>query len=102
MVRKTIVTLVDDVDETAPADETVQFGLDGIGYEIDLTADNAQALRSQMIRWVTRARRVTQKSSSGSRGQHVGIRAWAQQNGHAVGTRGRIPAEVQRAFDAAH
>ncbi|MUM34808.1 Lsr2 family protein, partial [Mycolicibacterium sp. CBMA 361] len=98
MARKIIVTIVDDVDGTAIADETVEFGLDGTTYEIDLTSDNAQALRGEMTRWVTRARRATRESLAGKRNQQAGIRAWAQQNGHVVGRRGRIPAEVQRAF----
>ncbi len=30
------------------------------------------------------------------------IRAWAQQNGHPVGDRGRLPAELVEAYDKAH
>ena len=37
MVKKVLVSLIDDFDGK-PADETVQFGLDGVSYEIDLSA----------------------------------------------------------------
>ena len=41
------VVLVDDLDG-GPADETVTFSLDGVSYEIDLTHDNAAALRDAL------------------------------------------------------
>ena len=37
MGQQVIVTVTDDLDGSA-ADETVRFGLDGAGYEIDLSA----------------------------------------------------------------
>ncbi|WP_252920646.1 Lsr2 dimerization domain-containing protein, partial [Mycolicibacterium smegmatis] len=37
MAKKVTVTLVDDFDGEATADETVEFGLDGVTYEIDLS-----------------------------------------------------------------
>jgi Lsr2 len=44
VAQKIQVLLVDDLDGSA-ADGTVRFGLDGTEYEIDLTAEHAQALR---------------------------------------------------------
>jgi hypothetical protein len=44
MAQETIVRLLDDIDGK-PADETVSFSLDGITYEIDLRAKNADKLR---------------------------------------------------------
>ena len=40
MAKRVQVVLEDDVDGS-PADETVSFGLDGVSYEIDLSAANA-------------------------------------------------------------
>ena len=40
MAQKVFVSLVDDIDGSE-ADETVEFGLDGVNYEIDLSAENA-------------------------------------------------------------
>jgi hypothetical protein len=53
-----VVALVDDLDG-GPAAETVHFALDGAGYELDLSAANAAALRAALARYVTAARRTT-------------------------------------------
>ena len=45
MAQKVVVSLVDDLDETE-ADETVEFGIDGATYEIDLSDSNAAKLRT--------------------------------------------------------
>ena len=39
MAKKVTVTLVDDFDGEGAADETVEFGLDGVSYEIDELAE---------------------------------------------------------------
>ena len=44
MAQKVNIVLVDDLDGTE-ATETVTFGLDGVSYEIDLSAANATRLR---------------------------------------------------------
>jgi hypothetical protein len=53
-----VTRLVDDLDG-GPAAETVQFGLDGAAYELDLSPENAATLRSVLGRYVAAARRVT-------------------------------------------
>lgn len=57
MARKTIRALEDDLNG-GPADETVRFSLDGIDYEIDLSARNALRLRSELDLFVAVGRRV--------------------------------------------
>ena len=104
MARRTFVELVDDMDGGA-ADETVSFALDGVAYEIDLTAENASELREALGVWAGKARRVggrriAGKSRSGE--DTAKIRAWAQDNGYSVGDRGRIPTEVRQAYKDAH
>ena len=111
MAKKVTVTLVDDFDGEAAADETVEFGLDGVTYEIDLSSKNAKKLRDDLKLWVEKGRRVggRRRSRSGSgrgrasidREQSAAIREWARRNGHNVSTRGRIPADVIDAFHAA-
>lgn len=110
MARKVTVTLVDDFDGEAAADETVEFALDGVTYEIDLSTKNAAKLRSDLKKWVEAGRRVggrrRGRGSSRGRGtidreQSAAIREWARRNGHNVSTRGRIPADVIEAFHAA-
>ena len=112
MAKKVTVTLVDDFDGEGAADETVEFALDGVTYEIDLSAKNAKALRAELKKWVESGRRVggrrRGRTASPARGraaidreQSAAIREWARRNGHNVSTRGRIPADVIDAFHAA-
>lgn len=114
MAKKVTVTLVDDFDGDGPADETVEFSIDGVSYEIDLSAKNAKKLRDELKQWIDAGRRVGGRRrgrpgaapARGARGsidreQSAAIREWARRNGHKVSTRGRIPAEVIEAFHAA-
>jgi hypothetical protein len=108
MAQKVQVLLVDDVDG-GTADETVTFSLDGVSYEIDLSADNAAKLREALATWVGPARKIGGRSTRGARRRAGGgtsdaqaIRDWAKANGHTVSERGRISAEVRAAYDAAH
>jgi len=110
MAQKVQVLLVDDIDGGS-ADETVTFGLDGVTYEIDLTAAHATELRDALAQWVGHARKVGGRTSSrtaaprarrSSSGDAQAIREWAKEHGHQVSERGRISAEVKAAYDASH
>lgn len=112
MVKKVTITLVDDFDGEAPADETVEFALDGVSYAIDLSSKNATKLRGDLKQWVEAGRRVggrrRGRSAGSGRGraaidreQSAAIREWARRNGHNVSTRGRISADVIDAYHAA-
>ncbi len=116
MARRIVHQLVDDIDGTileVGEGETVLFSLDGVAYEIDLTDENAAALRGALERYTKAARSVSSgratAASSGARkrrrtGQHdySGVREWAKQNGYQVSERGRVPASVMEAYEAAH
>src|SRR5215216_4169907 len=109
MVQKVQLVLEDDIDGGA-ADETVNFGLDGVSYEIDLNAEHAASLRDALSSWVGHARKVkspvarttatTRRSRSGS--DTAAVREWAKANGFTVSDRGRISAEVQEAYAKAN
>lgn len=108
MAQRLKVELIDDIDGK-DADETVTFALDGVSYEIDLSTKNAAKMRDSLAVYVGSSRKVggrrrRGKGSSGGRsgGDTAQIRDWARQNGYEVSERGRIPAEVRQAFDAAH
>jgi hypothetical protein len=112
MAKKVTVTLVDDFDGDGAADETVEFSLDGVSYEIDLSAKNAKKLREDLKQWIDSGRRVggRRRGRPGAPGrgrgsidreQSAAIRDWARRSGHKVSTRGRIPAEIIEAFHAA-
>ncbi|GAA1940958.1 histone-like nucleoid-structuring protein Lsr2 [Nocardioides hwasunensis] len=110
MAQKVNIILVDDLDGTE-ATETVTFGLDGTSYEIDLNDANAAALREAVSGYVGHARKVTgggrrtRRASNGSAGtasNSKDVREWAKAQGMEVSERGRISADVQQAYDAAH
>lgn len=60
-MQKVNIILVDDIDGTEDAAETVTFGLDGDHYEIDLTEANAIALRTAFAPYVSNARTVQKR-----------------------------------------
>jgi hypothetical protein len=105
MVTKITETLVDDLDGVTDADQTLEFHLDGVNYEIDLSAKNAKKLRADFQKWVDTGRRIggRRRGSSASyrrgasqvdRNESAAIRRWAHEHGHQVAARGRIPADV--------
>ena len=112
MAQKVMVTLVDDLDG-GDAEETVEFGLDGAFYEIDLSEDNAERLREALSEYVEHARRQAgrkrlgrvavgraPRTASADREQNQAIREWARKQGMNVSDRGRIPKEVTDAYNA--
>lgn len=114
MAQRVEIILEDDYDGTK-ADETVLFGLDGAEYEVDLSSDNAQVLRDALAPWVGVARRTggrrkrttasaaAPRPAENSAGASTSdVRAWAQENGYEVSSRGRVSAEVREAYDKAH
>jgi hypothetical protein len=109
MAQRVQYLLVDDIDGTE-AVETVSFSLDGVSYEIDVTAANAKTLRNDLASWVGHARRSGGRKSSRKAGAAAGqrrgdlsaVREWARKNGHQVSDRGRISADILAAYDKAH
>lgn len=113
MATVTMVKMVDDIDGSAGA-EPISFSLEGVAYEIDLAADNAQKLRDVLATYISHGRRVAGRrgriARSGrargagvlDRDQVALIRAWARNNGYVVSDRGRLSAVVIAAYEAAH
>ena len=108
MASKTVVEVIDDLDGSK-AEETVRFALDGTEYEIDLSGAHSKKLRDSLQPFFTAGRRVGGKRS-GRRSvaaptdvkQSKAIRDWAKQHGMQVSDRGRVSAEVQKAYNEAH
>lgn len=105
MVRRTVVTLEDDLDG-GPADETLRFGVDGSEYEIDLNEKNAARFHKLLAPFVDRARRagrgprrVVRRTAASRRRSHD-IRMWARQRGMPLSDRGRIPSNVVEQYEA--
>jgi len=118
MAQKTIVTLVDDLTgEEAENISTVEFALDGVTYELDLTDENRTKLHDALSQYANAARMIggrrrssprpdraiksTSRTTGYNRETLRSIREWAKKNGHNVSDRGRLPAEVLQAWDKA-
>ena len=107
MAQKVNIILIDDID-CSDATETVRFGLDGVSYEIDLNDSHAAALRDALSTYVGHGRKVTGAPRRGaaprraSGGNTSAVREWARANGFEVSDRGRISADIQKAYDDAH
>ncbi len=114
MAQRTQVLLIDDLDGSS-ADETLNFGLDGASYEIDLSASNAGLLRKALADYVAAGRRVSSsrlgvppppvrpnRRSTANAADTAAVRAWARENGYSVNDRGRVAADILEAYEAAH
>jgi hypothetical protein len=109
-MAKQIVTLLTDDIDGSEADSTVEFGLDGVNYTIDLSEKNASKLRKVFEPYLNVASRVGRSTagripargqaapSRSNREQNQAIREWATKNGYEVSERGRIPSSVVEAF----
>jgi hypothetical protein len=109
VAQQVLVQLVDDLDGTASNDVTaVQFGLDGVTYEIDLRDANAEKLRGVLAAYVASGRRTGGRVKRGTRpaggagssanGEAGQIREWALANGIELAARGRIPGHVVESY----
>jgi Lsr2 len=110
MARQTVVQLIDDLDGSE-AQGAVAFGLDGTGYEIDLSSKHAKELRDVLALYVAHGRKVGRiprhralrlvggrAPARADREQVAAIREWARASGYKVSDRGRLSAEVMEAF----
>lgn len=111
-MEQVTVTRLDDLDYAngveTPGAKTVEFGLEGTLYEIDLAQTNDEKLRITLADYIAKARKTTAPARARKpRKAHVSaglapaarkeIRAWAKANGAQLGERGRLPAEVVEA-----
>ncbi|WP_033294262.1 histone-like nucleoid-structuring protein Lsr2 [Amycolatopsis jejuensis] len=111
MAQKVHVEMVDDIDGSI-ADQTVPFSLDGVSYEIDLSEEHATVLRDELARYVSVSRRVGGRkvklapgqpprptATTADRERNKQMREWAEANGFQVSDRGRLPAEIVKAYE---
>src|SRR5262245_50116746 len=110
MAQKVVVELTDDLDGGKAA-ETVQFGIDGRAYAIDLSQRNARALRKVLAPYVesgrpVKAGRPTKGRSRGTTARNAPssqeVREWARSQGIEVADRGRLPSDLTAKYQAAH
>jgi hypothetical protein len=111
MAKQVITVLTDDIDG-GDADRTIEFGLDGVNYTIDLSDKNVGKLRKALDPYLAVAARAGRASGNGrsasrtvaparaNRDQNQAIREWAAKNGYELSDRGRIPGSIVEAFHA--
>ncbi|BEP14827.1 iron-regulated nucleoid-associated protein Lsr2 [Acidothermaceae bacterium B102] len=111
MAKTTTVTITDDIDGSAAAEE-ISFSYRGTAYTIDLSKKNAAALDKALKPYLAAATKVPTRAVAATRGRRpsvrvaaktdvAAIRAWAAEQGHTINTRGRIPKPVVDAYNAA-
>ncbi len=109
MAQKIQTLFIDDLDGSE-AEGTVRFALNDTEYEIDLSAEHAQALRDALARYVSAARRASGGARRPARGgrrapgggvDSTEVREWAKAQGIEVKDRGRVPAHLVARFKAA-
>lgn len=112
MAKQHFTRLIDDLDgEVLEEGKTIHFSLEGRSYEIDLSEKNADKLREAFAPFIKAGRSIGSASRGATaRGRGAkkdtrdlgAVREWAAANGYDVSTRGRVPASVLEAYDAAH
>jgi hypothetical protein len=110
VVQRVEILLTDDLDgRDLPAGkgETVGFALDGTSYEIDLSTRNAAALRKVLAAYIEVARPIRNRRGKKVTRSIIGadartVKEWARANGYEVNDRGRVPADIRKAFAAAN
>lgn len=117
MATRTVTTLVDDVDGSE-AEESIEFALDGVVYQIDLSGANAEAMREALGPWVDAGRRTGGRRQMGGGYRNSAppaatrpkitvemrgaIQRFAEAQGFPVpASRGRIAATVVDAWEEA-
>jgi hypothetical protein len=118
MAEKVIIHRIDDLTGNHSEDvEPIEFSVDGVDYEIDLSGHNADKLRDSLAGFIRVARKKAATSSANSSGSNTkddkakalarkeriqAIRDWAKnQPDIEVSGRGRIPDAVEKAYDKA-
>jgi ribosome-binding protein aMBF1 (putative translation factor) len=107
MATQTTVTMTCDLCGGTKDTRTRSISIDGQTLEIDLCAKDGRGLDKVAQQFIPHARKVRRLSSGGRRTastrQHsASVRDWAKSQGLVVSDRGRIPADVERKYAAAH
>lgn len=107
MAQKTQVILISDLTgEEIDSGETIEFALDNVSYEIDLSDAEAKQLRKAFDKYTSAARKVGGRRSSGtakrSSSETKAIKAWADEQGIDYPQRGRLPQTLIEAYKSAH
>jgi hypothetical protein len=107
MAQQIQTLFIDDIDGSEAA-STVRFALDGVEYEIDLSAEHTDELHAALGKYIGHARKVGGTSRRAPRGRRTAgtvsttaIRSWAREQGYDIKDRGRVPADLVAKYQAA-
>lgn len=122
MARRQVEVVTCDLEDgDVSAAESLTFSFGGKTYALDLCKKHLDEVRGTLERFAAvghstagrggrgrrrataagRAPRAAKKVAAPRGESQAAIREWARAAGYAVGDRGRIPAEVRGAYDAA-
>jgi hypothetical protein len=102
------IVLIDDIDATSEAAETLTFTYRGTQYEVDLSQEHINELEKALAPVIEVARKVqTAPQPRRRRGAErrtpaastQEIRQWAKAQGIEISDRGRIPAEIAERYE---
>lgn len=118
MADKIVRSIIDDMEEgEVEAEARVPFSLEGKDYLIDLSTKNLTKLRAQLAPYVAHARpagkqrkaststpsvKAKQTGSGLDKDQLDQVRVWARTKGMQVSDRGRVSADIRKAYEEAH
>lgn len=110
MGSRTEITLFDDTDGSTESIRTVSLTLDGQSVEVDLSQKNYDKLFKAIEPYLSAGRKTSSSSSNVRRRRGAAaktsdtqaIRAWANEKGIEVSSRGRISADILAKYEAAH
>ena len=107
MAQQIQTLFIDDIDGGA-ADGTVRFGLDGADYEIDLSGEHSNELRTALGKYIEHSRKVGGQARRAARSRGAAsaidtakVREWARESGYDIKDRGRVPADLVAKYQAA-
>jgi hypothetical protein len=103
--KRTVIELHDDFD-ASPDATTVQFAFEGVSYEIELSEKHLEEMRAHLAPYIEHGRRTGGRRKNAGRPQvaeskpdSAAIRAWAEQQGIELASRGKIPKAVVEQYD---
>lgn len=109
MAKKAVIYYVDDYDgqDIAEGDHHhAEFSWEGRKYEMDLSGRNYELLESALKPFIENAAQVGRpksvyKSVKRDPAQVKAIREWARSKGYEISDKGRIPVEIETAYNQA-
>jgi Lsr2 len=107
VARQVVVRVLCDVCQSGEGASALEFSSGRTALEIDLCGEHRQAFTAALAPYVAAARSARAKGGSAAAlstrrdpAQTEAIRAWAKQRGMAIGDRGRIPRDIEAAYNA--